>query len=163
MKNKIKFFVMVVLSSTAFGVAEAADVISVDLPSLPAKVLRHDDRENYPSEYLEKANESYRIFHSGQEIDKETLEKGIRLLVETAKAGDPYSLEELAYIVLRGQYGVSLNIEWAAQTLIYLAEKELTDAWNVLNSLNSEIVGLIEEGKKDEAAQLFLKTWAADH
>lgn len=131
----------------------------LELPTIPHKILKHTDQEIYPADYLEKANEAYDIFHSGEEINSQKIQKGIALLRETAQAGDPYSLESLAYIVLYGQYGISQNIPWAAEMLIYLAENELTDAWNVINALNSNIVRFIDEGKKSEACELFLQSW----
>lgn len=158
MKIKIKHALMLgFLTSMTQLIAMENDVL--ELPTVPHKFLKHTGEESYPVGCLEKANEAYDIFHSDEELNPQRIQKGIALLIETAQAGDPYSLENLAYIVLYGQYGIPQNIRWAAEMLIYLAENELTDAWNVINALNSNIVKFIEEGKKDEAHELFLQSW----
>ncbi len=155
----MKKYLLMIGILTHMGILIAMEDVVFNFPTVPHAFLKHTDKESYPADCLKKANEAYDIFHSGEELDSQTIKKGIDLLVDTAQAGDPYSLENLAYIALYGQYGISENIEWAADMLIYLAQNELTDAWNVLNALDSRVVKLIEEGKIEEAKGLFICAW----
>lgn len=159
MEKKFKLLLIASLLLTG-TVTNATEEELMVLPSLPSKVINLDSVEEYSSgDWLEKANKSYEIFHVLEEPDVATIQRGIELLLEAIQAGDPCSLEELANMALYGRYNVPKNIEWAIDALIYLTDNGHELAWNSLNAIDVNAVKLLEEGNRQEARQLFVKTW----
>jgi hypothetical protein len=159
MKNQSRLLlIMSILMISNF--INAADQEVVSLPSRPAKIMSSDDSIDYPTEHLRKVNDSYRILHTQETHDQAKIREAIVLLVETAEAGDPISLEELANMALCGQYNnIPKNIEWGIDTLIYLIKNGEAGVVNTLNAINQEAVRLLETGQTAEARRLFIKTW----
>jgi len=161
MKKLFQLGLIAAVSLSSF-LTKATEPEVMPLPSLPTKILRPDNLVDYPADCLEKSNEAYRILQM-EEPGAEELRKGVALLIETAQAGDSYSLEKLANMALYGQYSIPKNIEWAINTFIYLIDNGAVGVWNTLNAIDPKAVELLESGKKEEARRLFIETWARTH
>ena len=134
----------------------------VVLPPLPGKFMDFDGEEAnvVVGSWLGKSNESYRILEIlEQPNNAKMIKRGVSLLLEAAQEGCRSSLEKLANMALYGQYNVPKDVEWGFNALIYLTEDSHGMALNTLNAVDQIAVSLLKEGKKEEALQLFIKTW----
>lgn len=159
MKKYLQLFLMSAVGGMSAFATEAERGF-MHLPSFPSKILHLDDPEGYPDDCRRKANEAYEILQIMEEPDEDTLRKGVMLLIETAQAGDSCSLEKLANMALFGQHSIPKDVGWAVDALIYLTDKGEGGAWNFLNAIDINAVKLLEVGKREEARQLFIKTWS---